>query len=99
MHIKHLEWIFSIDKGVPVDVFPVFQQVLLHCYVSRCIFYESHTFPCRSLLLSTTVLNDIKMVYIHKFINIRSTYSAILIYHISSYICAKITQCHFVMLF
>ena len=24
MHIRHLEYIFSIDKVVPVDLFPVF---------------------------------------------------------------------------
>ena len=27
-------------------------------------FYRSHKFPCRSLLLSTTVLNDILMTYV-----------------------------------
>ena len=29
MHIRHLEQIFSIDKVVPVDSFPVFWQMLL----------------------------------------------------------------------
>ena len=58
MYIKHLEQISSIDKVVPVDLFPVFWQILLQCYLSRCVFYVSHKFPCRSLLLSTTVLND-----------------------------------------
>ena len=24
MHIRHLEWIFSIDKVIPMDVLPVF---------------------------------------------------------------------------
>ena len=58
MRIRHLEQIFSIDKVVPIDVLPVFQQILLHCYLSKYIFYGSHQFPCRSLLLSTTILND-----------------------------------------
>ena len=58
MYIRHLEQIFSIDNVVPVDLFLVFWQILLQCYLSRCVFYRSHKFPCRSLLLSTTVLND-----------------------------------------
>ena len=57
MFIRHLEQIFSIDKVVPVDLFPVFWQILLQCYLSRCIFYRSHKFSCRSLLSNTTVLN------------------------------------------
>ena len=58
MYIRHLEQIFSIDKVVPVDLFPVFWQILLQCYLSRYIFCRSHKFPCQSLLLSTTILND-----------------------------------------
>ena len=58
MYTRHLEQIFSIGKVVPVDLFPVFWQILLQCYLSRCVFYGSHKFPCQSLLLSTTVLND-----------------------------------------
>ena len=57
MHIRHFEWIFSIDEVVPVDVLPVFWQILLQCYLSRWVFCRSHKFPCQSLLLSTTVLN------------------------------------------
>ena len=47
---------------VPVDLFPVFWQILLQCYFSRCVFYGSHKFTCQSLLLSTSVLNDNKAV-------------------------------------
>ena len=38
-----------------------FVKRLFHCnykYLSRYVFYRSHKFTCRSLLLSTTVLND-----------------------------------------
>ena len=56
--IRHFKYIFSINKVVPVDLFPVFWQILLQCYLSRCVFCGSHKFPYRSLLLSTTVLND-----------------------------------------
>ena len=58
MHIRHLELIFSIDDVVPVDVLPGFLADTITFYLSRCVFYISHTFPCQSLLLSTTVLND-----------------------------------------
>ena len=58
MHIRHLE-IFNIDKVVPVDVLPVF---LADRYYYTAIypgaFYISHEFPCQSLPLSTTILND-----------------------------------------
>ena len=47
-----------------VDLFPVFWRILLQCYLSRCIFYGSHSFPCRSLLLSTAVLNDYYIICI-----------------------------------
>ena len=60
MHIRHHEQIFSIDKVVPVELFPVFWQILLQCYLSRCVFYGSLKIPCRSPLLSTTILNDIQ---------------------------------------
>ena len=32
MYIRHFEQIFSIDKVVPVDLFPVFWQILLQRY-------------------------------------------------------------------
>ena len=61
MYIRHLEQIFSIDKVVSVGLFPVFWQILLQHYLSSCISYGSHKFSCQSLLLSTTVFNDITM--------------------------------------
>ena len=57
--VFNLKCALGIDKVVPVDELRVSRQILLRCYLSRCIFYGSHKFPCRSLLLSTTVLNDI----------------------------------------
>ena len=66
MRIRHLEQIFVVDKVVPVDVLLIFRQILLHCYLSRCVFYGSHNFPGRSLLLSTTVLNDIEIYFIYR---------------------------------
>ena len=45
---------FGIDKGVPIDTGLDFGEISF----LRC-FFGSHSFPCRSLLLSTTVLNDI----------------------------------------
>ena len=35
-----------------------FQQIQLQGYLSRYVFYKTHIFPCQSLLLNTTVLND-----------------------------------------
>ena len=58
MHIRHLEWIFSIDKVVPVDFISSFLADTITMLFIQVHFYRSHTFTCRSLLLSTTVLND-----------------------------------------
>ena len=58
MHIRHLDQIFSIDKVVP-DVLPVFSAQTITMLFIQVHFYRSLTFPCWSLLLSTTVLNDI----------------------------------------
>ena len=55
MHIGHLEQIFSIDKVVPVASF--LADTITMLFIQVC-FYGSHKFPCRSLLLSATVLND-----------------------------------------
>ena len=57
MYIRHLEQIFSIDKVVPVDLFPIFLADTITMLFIQVCFYGSHKFPCRSLLLSTTVLN------------------------------------------
>ena len=61
MCIRCLEYIFSIDKVVSVHVLPVFLAdtiTVLRIYPGVYAFYGSHTFLCRSLLLSTTILND-----------------------------------------
>ena len=58
MHIRHLEYIFSIDKVVPVDLFPVFDRYYYNAIYPGAFFRRSHKFPYQSLLLSTTVLND-----------------------------------------
>ena len=44
MRIRHIEQIFSLNKVVPVDVLPVFQQILLQCCLSRCVFTETINF-------------------------------------------------------
>ena len=54
-----LEYIFSIDNVVPVDVLPVFSVDTITMLFIQVHFYRRHTFPCLSLLLSTTILNDI----------------------------------------
>ena len=58
MHIRYLEYIFSSDRVIPVDLFPVFSADTITVLFIQVHFYGSHTFPCQSLLLSTTVLND-----------------------------------------
>ena len=58
MHITHLEWTFSIDKVVPVDVLAVFLAGTITKLFIQVHFYRNPTFPYGSLLLSTTVLND-----------------------------------------
>ena len=58
MHITHLEWTFSIDKVVPVDVLAVVLAGTITKLFIQVHFYRNHIFPCRSLLLSTTILND-----------------------------------------
>ena len=57
MYIRHIEWIFSFDKVVPVDVLPAFSaDTTMLCI--QVHFYGSHIFLCRFLLLSTTILYD-----------------------------------------
>ena len=59
MCIRHLEQIFSVDIVVPIDLLPVFQQILcITLLFYPGAFYRSHKFPYLSLLLSTTILND-----------------------------------------
>ena len=84
-------------------------QLSVHavCYLLRCVveyiatdlcFKTSYTLVKACGRNSTTIFTAlyIKMVHISKCINIRS---AILTYHVASYVCAKIIHCHFVMLF
>ena len=56
MCIRHVEYIFSIDKVIPVDVLRVFLVDTITMLFIQVCFCRSHTFPCRSLLLSATVL-------------------------------------------
>ena len=55
MHIRHLEKISSIDKVV---VLPVLLADIITILFIQVHFYENHTFPCQSLLVSITVPND-----------------------------------------
>ena len=58
------EYTFWIDKGVPIDIGLDFGRLSLQGCFLGCIFFGSHNFPCQSLLLSATVLNDMH-VYTH----------------------------------
>ena len=84
MHVRHLEEFFSIDKVVPVDLFPAFLADTITVLFIHVCFYGSHTFLCRSLLLSTTVLNDNQNTDIHKFTSYASTI-VILKYQVAKY--------------
>ena len=46
----------------------LFKQWLLQGWFCRHMFLGSHTFPYQSLLLSTTVLNDINFYHCHNYI-------------------------------
>ena len=45
--------IFENDKGVPIDTGLDFGEIITTRLFSRAHFFRSHSFPCRSLLLST----------------------------------------------
>ena len=51
--------IFGIDKGVPIDIGLDFEEITITRLFSWERLFGSHSFPCRSLLLSTTVLNEV----------------------------------------
>ena len=50
-------WIFDIVNVVPIDLYLVFQVVIITRLFSGA-FFGSHSFCGQSVLLSTTVLND-----------------------------------------
>ena len=56
---KFFEWIYGANSVIQIDFMVVFwrKMLLSGCSVDP-IFGGSHTFPCWSLLLSTSVLND-----------------------------------------
>ena len=76
---------------------PVSWQILLHCYFFIQVrFYGSHKFPCRSLLLSTTVLNDMYIyflynvciyIYIYVYIRYFTFYTRPACTHMHTYAC------------
>ena len=66
------EYIFGIDKGVPIDIGLDFGEIIITRFFSQACFFGNHSFPCRSLLLSATILNDTIATY--------STYIYIYIY-------------------
>ena len=49
---------FSIDKDVLVDLFPIFSADTITVLFILVRFHGSHIFPCQSLLLNTTILNN-----------------------------------------
>ena len=56
MHVRHIEYIFSIDKVVPVDLFPVFLADTITVLFIQVHFYGSYIFPCRSLLPNLMII-------------------------------------------
>ena len=65
MHIRHLEFI-SIDKVVSVDILQIYLADAITMLFIQVHFYGSHTFPCRSLLLSTNILLEQKIPSVAK---------------------------------
>ena len=50
------EYILRIDNAVPIDIWLELERSILQgCFL---VCFGSHSFPCQSLLLSTTVLTD-----------------------------------------
>ena len=61
MHIRHLEKIFSINKVVPVDLFPVFGRYYYIADYPGAFFVEAINFLIDPYYyVSTTVLNDME---------------------------------------
>ena len=46
MCIRDLEYIFSVDEVVPVDVLPVFSADTITMLFIQVHFNGGHTFPC-----------------------------------------------------
>ena len=54
------EYMFGIDNIVPIDLWIDFGAIIIITRLFyRADFFGSHNFPCPSLLLRTTVLNNI----------------------------------------
>ena len=52
------EYIFGIDKGVPIDIRLDFGEIIITRLFTRACFFQK---SCQFLLLSTTILNDTYM--------------------------------------
>ena len=48
------EYIFGIDNVVPIDIRLDFEVIIITRLCSG-VFFRNYSFPCQSLLLSTTV--------------------------------------------
>ena len=53
------EFIFGIDNDMPIDIMARFLKDIAS-YYKVDVFGKPYSFPCRSLLLSTTVLDTYK---------------------------------------
>ena len=57
------ESIFHMGNIAPIDIWLVFQVVLIVSLLFHGAFLGSHSFPYQSLLLSTTILNDVAAMH------------------------------------
>ena len=55
---KTFEYIFGVDSTVPIDVWLDLGEIIITRLFIQ-VHFCGHKFSCQSLLLSTSVLNDI----------------------------------------
>ena len=58
------KYIFVIDSIVPIDIWLVFWGDDYYKAAYPGAFLGSHSFPCQSLLLRTTILNDLSQQHV-----------------------------------
>ena len=69
------ECIFGIEHVVPIDYSYVDFGEIIITRLFLYVFFRSYSFPCRSLLLSATVLNDVtvRTYTVHTSYNLNAT--------------------------
>ena len=58
MCLRQFEYIMGDDSTVLIDIWLDFGDIIITRFFPGTFFVGSHGFPCQSLLLSTSVLND-----------------------------------------